>query len=107
MKRTHVALLSGAVVGVVLLLLSSSLFVVSGQTDRSARSARDVVMMRCNTADATFSATGYQGNSGTPSKRSNSCSENIAHLLKDGFVIQDIGHYDMEKAGYVVFTMVR
>ena len=104
MNRTRVAWLSGVVVVSAVLLFSSSLFVTSGE---SARAAKDVVMLRCNTADADFSTTGYQGNSGSPSKRSNSCSENIAQLLKEGFVIQDIGHYDMEKAGYAVFTMVR
>lgn len=64
-------------------------------------------MMRCNTTDTDFTASGYQGNSGTPAKLSNSCTENISQLLKDGFVIQDIGHYDMEKAGYLVVTMTR
>jgi len=104
MRRSRIALASGAVVVVAVLVFSSSLFVTSGE---SRRQGNDVVMMRCNTADATFEATGYQGNSGTPSKRSNTCTENISQLLKDGFAIQDIGHYDMEKAGYVVITMVR
>ena len=107
MNRTRVAALSAAVVVVALLLFSSSLFVTSGQTGKSGRASRDVVMMRCNTTDADFTASGYKGNSGTPAKRSNSCSENISQLLKDGFVIQDIGHYDMEKAGYLVVTMTR
>ena len=107
MSRARVALASGAVVVVAVLVFSSSLFVTSGQSEKSARSPRDVVMMRCNTTDADFTATGYKGNSGTPAKRSNSCSENISQLLKDGFVIQDIGHYDMEKAGYLVVTMTR
>ena len=105
MNRTRVAALSAAVVVVALLLFSSSLFVAAGS--QTARAGKDVIMMRCNTTDADFTASGYKGNSGTPAKRSNSCSENISQLLKDGFVIQDIGHYDMEKAGYLVVTMTR
>lgn len=107
MSPTRVALVSGALVLGAVLVFSSSLFVTSGQSGQSERASKDVVMMRCNTTDASFSATGYQGNSGTPSKRSGSCSENISQLMKDGFVIHDIGHYDTEKAGYLVVTMTR
>ncbi len=107
MRSSRIALGSGVVAVVAVLLFSSSLFVASGQTGKSTLSTKDVVMMRCNTTDEVFSATGYQGNSGTPSKRSNNCSENISQLMKEGFAIRDIGHYDMEKAGYVVITLVR
>ena len=105
MKKVRNVLLLGAVAVVALLLFSSTLFVTSGGQD--GKTGRDVVMLRCNTADTVFSSTGFKGSAGTPSRRSENCSENISQLLKDGFVIRDIGHYDMEKAGYVVITMVR
>ena len=105
MKRARNALLLGTIAVVALLVLSSILFVTSGGQD--GKIGRDVIMLRCNTNDAVFSSTGYKGSAGTPSRRSENCSENISQLLKDGFMIQDIGHYDMEKAGYVVITMVR
>ena len=87
------------------LILSSTLFATSG--GQTAKTGRDVVMRRCNTGDTVFSATGYKGSSGTPSKRSDNCAENVSQLLKDGCAIRDVGHYDMEKAGYVVITLVR
>ena len=87
------------------LVLSSTLFVSSGSP--TGKEGRDVVLLRCNTNDAAFSATGYKGSAGTPSKRSDNCAENVSQLMKDGFSIRDIGHYDMEKAGYTVITMVR
>ena len=105
MKKSVVAWSSAVIVAAAVLALSSSLFVASGS--QTGKTGKDVVMMRCDTTTAAFKTTGYHGKSGTPSKRSGQCSENLSQLMKDGFVIRDIGHYDMEKAGYVVITMVR
>lgn len=105
MKKTVVAWSSVVIVAVAVVAFSSSLFVTSG--GQTGKTGKDVVLMRCDTNDAAFTTTAYHGNSGTPSKRSGQCSENLSQLMKDGFAIRDIGHYDMEKAGYVVITMVR
>ena len=103
-SRRNTVIFSVAAVAAAL-ILSSTLFVSSG--GQTGRGGRDVVMLRCNTNDAVFSATGYKGSAGTPSKRSDNCAENVSQLMKDGFAIRDIGHYDMEKAGYTVITLVR
>ena len=73
--------------------------------DRSSRG--DVVIMRCSVVAPELSITAYQGSPAAPAKRSTSCSENLAALVKDGFAIRDVGHYDDEKMGFMVFTMFR
>ncbi len=100
--KTQISLLLGIIT---VLALASILFVTSGGQD--GKTGRDVVMLRCDTTGSLFSSTGYTGSAGTPSRRSENCSENLSQLLKDGFAIRDIGHYDKEKSGYAVFTMVR
>lgn len=76
-----------------------------GPRDRPSRG--DVVIMRCSVGSADLAVTAYQGNSSTPAKRSASCAESISALMKDGFVIRDVGHYDDEKLGFVVYTLLR
>jgi hypothetical protein len=68
----------------------------------------DVVLVRCDTAGgADLLITAYQGSTTAPAKKSSSCPESLSLLIKDGFAIRDIGHYDHEKAGFVVFTLLR
>jgi hypothetical protein len=103
-KNQNVAVLTVSAV-IAVLAISSALFVTSG--GQEGQQGRDVVMLRCSTTDTVFKSTGYSGSSGTPSKRSENCSENISQLLKDRFVIHDVGHYHVDESSYVVFTMVR
>ena len=67
----------------------------------------DVVIMRCSAGSADLAVTAYQGSPSTPAKRSASCAESISALTKDGFMIRDVGHYDDEKLGFVVYTLLR
>lgn len=107
MRKRRTLTILGALAAVWILAFLSTRFVFPGGEDVRSGSGRDVVMMRCNTSDSTFGATAYKGSSGTPSRRSDNCAENVSQLLKDGFAIRDIGHYDREKSGYVVITLVR
>ena len=67
----------------------------------------DVVIMRCSAGSQDLAVTAYQGSPSTPAKRSASCAESISALTKDGFMIRDVGHYDDEKLGFVVYTLLR
>lgn len=67
----------------------------------------DVVLLGCSGGGSEFKLTAYQGSAGTPAKKSGSCAENLSVLIKEGFVVRDIGQNDAEKIGLVVFTLVR
>lgn len=64
----------------------------------------EVILLRCKTG-ADFAVVAYQGSASAPSKKSNSCPETLSLLLKDGFVIHDVGHsVDVD---FVVYTLMR
>jgi hypothetical protein len=67
----------------------------------------DVVLMRCSAIAAEFPLTSYQGSAGTPGRKTGGCADNLSALLKDGYEIRNFGHYDDEKTGFVVYTLVR
>jgi hypothetical protein len=73
--------------------------------DRTSRG--DVVIMRCSVVASELPVTAYQGSPAAPAKKSTNCAENLSSLMKEGFAIRDVGHYDDEKLGIVVFTMLR
>lgn len=66
----------------------------------------EVVMVRCTTNTSDFSVSAYRGSSGAPGKRGETCPEVLSQLLKDGFVITNIGHYDTN-SDYAVFLLSR
>ena len=80
-----------------------------GQTDQPKDKLLrgDVVILRCSVVGADLPVTAYQGGPSTPGKKSTSCVESLSSLMKEGFTIRDTGHYDDEKMGFVVFTMLR
>jgi hypothetical protein len=79
-----------------------------GQQTAAASPQRkgDIVMVRCDSAGASFNVTGFLGSTAAPSKKSKSCPETLALLMKDGFSVEDIGHYDL-KTSFVLYTLVR
>jgi len=66
----------------------------------------EVVMVRCTTNSSDFSVSAYRGSSGAPGKRGETCPEVLSQLLKDGFVVTDVGHYDRD-SDYAVFLLSR
>ena len=104
MQRTTRIALAGAalvVLSMAVMLLTQS---VTASTPRSP--SGEVILMRCNTGGKVFFTAAYQGSSTAPSKRSDECPENLSLLLKEGFSIRDIGHYDFEN-DFVVYTLIR
>ena len=93
------------VIGLATLGLGSAYGQPDGPRDRVSRG--DVVIMRCSAGSADLAVTAYQGSPSTPAKRSASCAESISALTKEGFMIRDVGHYDDEKLGFVVYTLLR
>jgi len=67
----------------------------------------DVILMRCDAAATDFPVSAYQGSPGAPGKKTGGCAEHLSVLLKDGFEIRNIGHYDDAKAAFVVYTLIR
>ena len=67
----------------------------------------DVVMIRCNVATVEPVVGSFQGSTSAPGKKSGNCAESLSLLMRDGFQIRDIGHYDDEKLGFVLYTLVR
>jgi hypothetical protein len=66
----------------------------------------DIVMVRCDSAGASFNVTGFLGSTAAPPKKSKSCPETLALLMRDGFSVEDSGHYDL-KTSFVLYTLVR
>jgi hypothetical protein len=67
----------------------------------------DVVLIACTGSGTDFKLTAYQGSPGTPAKKSGSCAENLSVLIKDGFLLRDVGQNDADRTGLVVYTLVR
>jgi hypothetical protein len=80
----------------------------SAQAPGMAKQSRsEVVMMRCKTGGSGLAVAAYKGSAGTPGKQQGTCSDNLALLLRDGFEIKDIGHYDDVDNPFVLYTLVR
>jgi hypothetical protein len=67
----------------------------------------EVILMRCSPAKNGIPIEAYRGSPGTPGKKSEDCAENLSILMRNGFVIRDIGHYDDADAVFVLYPMVR
>lgn len=65
-----------------------------------------VIMIRCTTDASTFPVTAYQGSANTPAKRADNCPEVLAHLLRGGYEIANVG-YSQVDANFVVYTLLR
>lgn len=110
MTRTMGMTLAGGVlvVGIGAALLATSSSTVVAQPNPGGTPLKgDVVLVGCTEAGDEFKVTSYQGSAGTPSKKSKNCAENLSVLLKEGFMLRDIGQKQADKAGLVVFTLVR
>lgn len=70
---------------------------------QQAPAQREVIMIRC---DLEFNVDSYQGSASAPGKRAANCAENISLLHRDGFSVEDVGHFDVGD-GALVYTMVR
>jgi hypothetical protein len=77
----------------------------AAQTPKAAGQS-EVVMIRCSTTTSDFSVSAYRGSSGAPGKRGENCPEVLSQLLRDGYAISDVGHYDKD-SDYVVFLLTR
>jgi hypothetical protein len=66
----------------------------------------EVILMRCKSSGG-LGIKAYKGSPGTPVKKSSDCAENLSLLMKDGFVIHDIGHYDDVDDAFVLYTLIR
>ncbi len=74
---------------------------------QAGRTKGDVVMIRCTVSGSDPSLSAYQGSAGTPAKKTGGCVDNLSLLLKDGFEVRDVGHYDEEKSSFVLYTLIR
>jgi hypothetical protein len=109
MKRTFRFWLLGALAiafAVAVAVALSQLTFAQGTPQARKSPDYEVVLMRCKSS-AEFGIKAYQGSPGTPVKKSGKCAENLSLLLRDGFKIHDIGHYDLVENGFVVYTLVR
>jgi hypothetical protein len=74
--------------------------------ESTARGGVDIVLIRCATDTTNLALSGYQGSTRAPAQKSTSCSENISLVMREGFKIKDIGHYDFDK-NYMLITLVK
>ena len=63
-----------------------------------------MVLLKC---DSGFKVTLYQGNTSAPTKKSGDCAESVSRLVREGFTITNVGHYDRQQAPFTVYTFVR
>jgi len=67
--------------------------------------APDVVMLRCATG-SDFEVKAYEGSTNAPSKKTNSCPENVSLLIGAGFSIESVGYFDQDDK-FIAYTMIR
>ncbi len=106
-KRMYVILMGGLTAMIAVWAIAALSPSPTAQERPSTSPPRwDVILMRCDTGGLKFSITAYEKSTAAPAKKTESCSENLSILMKDGFVIRDIGHHDQEK-DFVIYTLVR
>ena len=106
-KRMYVILTCGLTTMIAVWAITALSPSPTAQERRSTSAPRgDVILMRGDTGGLKFSVTAYEKSTAAPTKKTESCSENLSLLMKDGFVIRDIGHHDQEK-DFVIYTLVR
>ena len=99
-------LLGVAVAAIVGIAVGVSISGAQAEDIAPAARAVDIVLIRCGTDSAKLSLTAYEGSTRAPARKSDSCSENISLVLREGFTIKDIGHYDLE-SDYMLITLVK
>ena len=67
----------------------------------------EIVMMRCKVGGSGLAIAAYKGSAGTPGQKTGNCADNLSFLMKDGFEIRDIGHYDEPDNPFVLYTLAR
>jgi len=67
----------------------------------------EVILMNCNADKSNFAIKAFQGSPNTPGRQTGDCADNLSLLMKEGFEIRDIGHYDEVDAPFVLYTLVR
>ena len=99
--------------GVVAVALAVAAFLTFSQSSSAQAPAMakpvksEIIMMRCKVGGSAFAVAAYKGSSGTPGRQPGNCADNLSLLMKDGFEIRDIGHYDIVDAPFVLYTLVR
>jgi hypothetical protein len=101
MRRTSWLLLVAMVVAVALALSSQG----SPTVAQEARQ-RDIIVIRCNVTATGFKLVGYEASTSAPTQRTENCPETISRLLRDNFVLHDIGYFDMD-SDFMVYTLSR
>ena len=102
MSRKLVYLLAGAFVVV---LAAASLGVLSEPAAAEGRNRYDIVFLRCDVSSG-FRVLAYTGSAGAPSKSSDNCAETISVLNRDGFSVEQVLDFDIEK-GFLVYMLIR
>jgi hypothetical protein len=102
MSKKPIYLFAGAL-AVVLAALSFGLF--SGPAEAEARNRYDIVFVRCD-VNAGFRVQAYTGSAAAPSRNSDNCAETISVLNRDGFSVEQVSKFDVEK-GFLVYMLVR
>jgi hypothetical protein len=109
MNRSFRICLLGSV-AVALAITAFMTFAPSSSAQAPAMAERvksEIIMMRCKVGGSAFAVAAYKGSSGTPGRQPGSCPDNLSLLMKDGFEIRDIGHYDDVDSVFVLYTLVR
>ena len=99
--------------GVIARALAAALFLAFSNNSSaqaspaSGRVESEIVMMRCKVGGSGLDIAAFKGSAGTPGRKTGNCPENLSFLMKDGFKIRDIGHYDDVDDPFVLYTLVR
>ena len=105
MRRALVSVLVGLVLGAALAVGVGTL---SDDVHAQAKpKTGDVILLRCSTTAPDLAVTAFVGSANTPGQKSLNCADNLSWLVRDGFALRDIGHYDDEKTGFVLYTLAR
>lgn len=98
------AALAAAIVGVAALMGDSA--AETSPASDGGRGQAELVMVRCNSTSPDFTVVAFRGSSGAPSKKGETCPEVLSQLMRDGFVVADVGHYDVD-GDYVLYLLSR
>ena len=87
------------------LLAALSAFWLPGAAAQEAGGQIDVVMLRCATG-SDFAIKAFRGSTNAPTKKTNSCPENVALLIQQGFSIESVGYFD-DGDNFIAYTLIR
>lgn len=110
MRRTVIRSMLGvvivaAVAATVAVVLSATTRAQETRTAAEGGRGGEVVMLQCRVASGSITVSSYQASTEAPAKRTDSCSQTLSELMRNGFTIQHQGL--SQEATYAFYMLLR